>query len=777
MSTFDPQGAGRFVGQSVPRSEDLRLVTGKGHYTDDLKLKGMLHAAFVRSDFARARITRIDVEAARNAPGVHFVFTGADLNDQVAESMLPSLFVGGEMGSPSPVRPLAGDDVRFVGDPIAIVIADDRYLAEDACELVEVDFEPLTPIVDPETAADATELVHSEEASNIAAEMAVPIDPGLQEIFDNAHVNVTATFHQHRYSHVPMENRAVVAAYDRHEQRLDVWMASQNPHEVRRACARTTGVPESRIRVRIGDVGGGFGQKSFAGRDELTVVLAAHVAGATVKWTEDRRENLIAASHARVARATVTLAADAEGHVQAAYIDHLEDVGSYQIGGGAAGAGACAYFPMPYRIPRLAFTSKSVWTNTLGRSAYRAPWMMETTMREQMMDVLARALAMDPLELRRRNVLQRSEMPFTTAMGMVIENVTPSETLEAAVEQVGYDEFRARQREPQPDGRLLGIGLAVYIEPQPGIAAYANEPANLRIAPDGKVDVYLASGAHGQGLETTTAQLVAEHLGVDFDDVTVHQGDTESTPFGPGTGGSRSGPMIGAVVMQASHTLRERVLAIAAHLLEASPDDLEMAAGQISVAGTPAKSVSIRQVAETAYHGSATLPPEIEPGLETSERYMAPPTMYSNASHACIVAVDPVTGAVEVLRYVVAEDCGQMINPAIVEGQIAGGVVQGLGGALMEHNQYDADGNPLATTFLDYLLPTAHDVPNIEYIHLETPASTPGAYKGVGEGGAIGAPAAVFNAVADALAPLGVELRDQPLDPYRLRALIDAAGT
>ena len=506
------------------------------------------------------------------------------------------------------------------------------------------------------------------------------------------------------------------------------------------------------------------------------MVLAAYLAGGTFKWTEDRRENLIAASHARVARVTATVSTDAEGHFLGAHVDHLEDVGGYQIGGGAASLSVCIYYPGPYRLPRLAWKSTSVWTNTCGRSAYRAPWMMETTAREQMVDVVARKLGVDPLELRRRNVLHRSEMPHTNVIGMVVENVTPEECLEAAVAAIGYDAFRATQRQPQPDGRLLGIGLSLYIEPQPSVAAYANEPANMRIAPDGHVDVYLASGAHGQGLETTTAQLVAEHLGVDVDDVSVHQGDTESTPFGPGTGGSRSGPMIGAVIMQASHTLRDRVSAIAGHLLEAAPEDLVMTGGVVSVTGTPSKSVTLRQVAGTAYHQSSTLPLEIERGLETTERYVAPPTMYSNACHTCTVAVHPVTGAVEILRYVVAEDCGQMINPAIVEGQIAGGVVQGLGGALYEHNVYDADGNPLAATFLDYLLPTASEVPVIEYVHLETPASTPGAYKGVGEGGAIGAPSAIFNAVADALAPMGVQLRDQPLDPDRLRQAMEAAG-
>jgi len=775
MTTYQPT-AGRFVGQSVPRREDPRLLTGKGRYIDDQSAKGMLHAHFLRSDVARARITHLDVSAARQAPGVRHVLTAKELNPHLAGSMLASMFADGGLGKVSPLRPLAEDDVRFVGDPVVLILADNRYLAEDAAELVEIDYEVLPPVVDYEQAEHSPEKVHAEEESNVVGQIEIPVDEGLQAIFDSAAHVVTETFHQHRYAHVPMETRGVVAGWDPHDRQLDVWISSQNPHEVRRACGRVTGVPEPQIRVRIGDVGGGFGQKSFTGREELTIVLAAHLLGVTIKWIEDRRENLIAGTHARVARVTAKMATDAEGHLLAAHVDHLEDVGAYSVGGGSASAGVCMMFPGPYRLPRLAWKSTVVWTNTCGRSAYRAPWMMETTAREQMMDVVARELGIDPLELRRRNVLHRSELPHTSAMGTVVENVSPEESLELAAEAIGYDAFRAEQAKAREEGRLLGIGLALYIEPQPNVAVYHNEPARMRIQPDGHVDVYLASGSHGQGLETTTAQLAAEFLGVHVDDVTVHQGDTESTPFGPGTGGSRSGPMIGAVIRQAAFRLKEKALAIAAHLLEAAPEDLTMEDGVISVQGTPARSVPLKEVAATAYHRAATLPPDIEPGLETLERYVAPPTMYSNACHACTVEIDPGTATVRILRYVVAEDCGQMINPAIVEGQVAGGVVQGLGGALFEHNVYDDDGNPLAATFLDYLIPTAGEVPIIEMHHLETPASTPGAFKGVGEGGAIGAPAAVFNAVADALAPLGIRVTDQPLDPSRLMALLAEAS-
>jgi carbon-monoxide dehydrogenase large subunit len=382
---------------------------------------------------------------------------------------------------------------------------------------------------------------------------------------------------------------------------------------------------------------------------------------------------------------------------------------------------------------------------------------------------------MDPLDFRRKNVLHRSDLPYMSPGGMLIENVSPEETLEQAVDAIGYEQFRAEQAKAAAEGRYLGIGLALYVEPQPSIMVYENEPAHIRMQPDGRVDVFIGSGAHGQGLETTTAQLAAEFLGVHIDDVTVHQGDTESTPFGPGTGGSRSGPMIGAAVQEAALLLKDKVLAIAGHLLEAAPEDLQVEGSVVSVVGTPTKSVTVQQVANTAYQNAATIPAELDRTLEVMHRYHAPSSMWSNACHAVTVEVDTNTGQVHILRYVVAEDCGVMINPNIVDGQVHGGVAQGIGGVLYEHNVYDDDGNPLASTFLDYLLPTAGEIPEIETLHLETPAATTGGYKGVGEGGAIGAPPAVFNAVADALAQLGATVRDQPLDPSTVLAAIAAA--
>jgi aerobic carbon-monoxide dehydrogenase large subunit len=773
-SSLPELSAGRFVGQKVLRKEDPRLLTGRGRYIDDVSVPGMLHATFVRSDVARARITRLDVEAARTADGVVGVLTAADLNDAMVGSMLPSLFQGAEAFM-APVVPLARDDVRFVGDPMALVIAQSRYLAEDAAELVEVDYEPLPAIVDYETAAASAEKVHHDRPANVAMMMGGPVDHELQAVFDSAAHTVTETFRQHRYSMVPMECRGVVARFDPFDNRLDVWFSSQNPHEARLAFSRVTGLPENNVRVQIGDVGGGFGLKSFVGREEQTVVLAAFLLKSAVKWIEDRHENLIASAHARVEKMTLTFAVDENGTFLGVYTDHLDDSGAYPIGGGSAGAMSCALISGPYRVPEIGFQTTTVWTNTCGKAAYRGPWLMETVAREQMVDVVARAIGMDPIELRRRNVLHRSELPHTSAGGQYIDNVSPEETLEQCVAAIGYDAFRAEQARARADGRLLGIGLALYVEPQTNFGPYGNEPAHLRIAPDGRVDVYIASGSHGQGLETTTAQLTAEFLGVHVDDVTVHQGDTEATPYGPGTGGSRSGPMIGAAIHNAATLLKEKVFAVAGHLLEAAPADLQMEESVVSVVGTPSKSVTLTDVAKAAHLSPGNLPDDVDPVLEVMYRYKAPSGVWSNACHACTCEVDPKTGTVRLLRYVVSEDCGVMINPNIVEGQIAGGVAQGIGGVLYEHNVYDADGNPLASTFLDYLVPTAGEIPDIECHHIETPATTPGGFKGVGEGGAIGAPPAVFNAVADALAQVGATVTDQPLDPSRVLAALRAA--
>jgi carbon-monoxide dehydrogenase large subunit len=431
-------------------------------------------------------------------------------------------------------------------------------------------------------------------------------------------------------------------------------------------------------------------------------------------------------------------------------------------------------FPGPYRVPRASFTAKSVYTNTAGRTPYRGPWQYETLARELLLDIAARDMGIDPADLRRRNLLHRDELPYTNPNGMTYDRISPLETFEQALEMLGYEAFRQEQASAREGGRYLGVGLANYVEPStPGFGYYATEAATIRIEPSGKVNVYIAGGSTGNSIETTVVQLAADALGADIADVATIQGDTAVTGFGAGAAGSRSGSMTAGAVRDTAGILRERIVAIAAHKLEAAVEDIELAGGRASVRGTPSIGFSLGEIAATAYFEPYALPPGIPAGLEASSRYTTNPgSIWVNATHLCTCEVDVATGQVTLLRYIVSEDCGPMINPNVVEGQIAGGTAQGIGGALYEHLAYDEDGNPVTTTLMDYLLPTAAEIPLIEYGHVETPSAGPGGYKGVGEGGAIGAPAATANAVADALAPFGVKVTRLPLSPSAIIGLL-----
>jgi carbon-monoxide dehydrogenase large subunit len=774
MTAVSERGtAARWVGQSVRRREDPRLLSGHGRYVDDVTLPGMLHAAFVRSPVARGTIRGIGTSAARELPGVVAVFTAADLNEPGRPFWKTMM---GPAGQP-PHRLLADADVRFVGDIVALVVAESRYLAEDGADLVVADIDALPPVVDPDgAAADGAPLVHPELGTNVADQVPEMPRPDVGEVFASAAHVVTETFEQHRYLPVPMETRGLVASWDRWSDRLELVISGQGVHEVRLFFSRFFDVPEDRIRVVMGDVGGSFGQKVFPLNDEIAVVAAARRLGRPVKWIEDRNENLVAGGHARDQSMRVEFAFDADGILLAARTHHVENVGAFPAAGnGSMLLAAMVMFPGPYRLRAYAGTGQAYFTNTCSRCAYRGPWMKETTAREQMMDVAAAQFGVDPLELRRRNVIQPGDLPFTTAIGLTYEAVSPAQTLEQAAALIGYEEFRAFQQRARAEGRLVGIGMSAYIEPLGAPGILATEAATIRIEPSGTVNVLMGTGSHGQSLETTIVQVVADHLGAALDDVHLIQGDSAATPYGPGTSGSRSASIASGAAQQAAVSMRERVLAIAASMLEASPADLTMSDSRISVAGDPDAGLPLRDVAAAAYLNPASLPPGTPAGLEVSERFQAPMLQFSNAAHACTVEVDPATGVVRILRYVVSEDCGNMINPMVVEGQIAGGVVQGIGGVFYEHMIYDPDGNPLTTTFLDYQLPTAAEVPDLEYGHIVTPGPTPGGYKGMGEGGAIASPAALINAVRDALAPFGARITTQPLTPDRLLDLIDQA--
>jgi len=765
--------AARYAGTRVRRLEDPRLLTGRGTYVDDISLPGMLHACFARSPFPRATVRGIDTSAALAVPGVRAVFTAADLNPGMKEQWHTSI---GAQSQETPRPPLAEADVRFVGDPVALVVAENRYIAEDAADLVDVDYDPLPPVVDYRQAEGASDLVHEAHGSNVVGELAMPVAAGLEEAFSSAAHVVSETIAQQRYTAVPMEGRGLVVDPSGASGELTIYAATQVPHEVRLFCSRLLGVAEHRVRVVARDTGGGFGQKVMVQRDEMCIMLAAPKLGVPLKWAEDRRENLLAAGSSRHEHADVSMAFDGEAKVQAVRIDFEQDCGAYPTPWPVMPAAAVgALFPGPYRVPQATFAIKTLYTNTVGRTAYRGPWQFETLAREVLVDIAARRIDIDPAELRRRNLLSQADLPFKNPIGMTYDSITPLETFEATLAALDYDAFRASQAQAREEGRYLGVGISSYCEPTtPGSGYYGTEAATIRIEPSGRVNVYIAGGSSGNSLETTVVQLAADALGADIDDVATIQGDTAVTGFGAGVAGSRSASMTAGAVRDTAVILRERIAAIAAHKLEAAVEDIELAGSRASVRGTPSAGLSFAELATTAYFDPPSLPPGVPAGLEATARYTAQTgSVWVNATHVCTCEVDVTTGVVTLLRYIVGEDCGPMINPSVVEGQIAGGVVQGIGGVLFEELAYDEDGNPVATTFMDYLLPTAPEIPEIEFVHLETPSPGPGGYKGVGEGGAIGAPPAVVNAVADALAPFGVTITSLPLGPCQILSLLE----
>jgi carbon-monoxide dehydrogenase large subunit len=760
--------AARYVGARINRVEDVRLLTGRGTYVDDVVRPRMLHAFFVRSPFARAAIRGIGTADALQAPGVRFVFTAADLNGGAQEQWHTAM---GKESPETPRPPLADDEARFVGDPVALVIAETRAQAEDAAELVDVDYEELPPIVDYTAALESDRLVHAGHGSNLVGELAGRPAESLDPIFAEAAHVVRETIYQQAYVASPLEGRGLVVDCDPATGEITIVAATQAPHEVRLFCSRLLGVPEQKVRVVMRDTGGGFGQKVMVQRDEMCIMLAAPKVGAPLKWVEDRRENLLAAGKSRQEHGDVRMAFAADGTITGAYIDFVQDCGAYPTPWPVSTAAAVgAFFPGPYRVPKAGFTAKTIYTNTVGRCAYRGPWQYETLAREVLLDIAARRMEIDPAELRRRNLLSHSDLPYRNPNGMTYDNVSPLETLEQALEILDYDAFRAEQAAARADGRYLGVGISSYVEAStPGYGSWGTEAATIRVEPSGAINVYIAGGSTGNSLETTVIQLAADALGASIDDINTIQGDTALTGFGAGTGGSRSASMTAGAVRETATILCDRIRAIAAHRLEAAQDDIELADSRASVRGTPAIGISFAEIAALAYYQPQALPPGVPAGLEASARFAAgAPSIWVNATHVCTCEVDAETGRVELLRYIVSEDCGPMINPSVVEGQIAGGVVQGIGGALFEHFVYDDDGNPLTTSLMDYLMPSAAEVPSIEYGHIETPSPGPGGYKGVGEGGAIGAPPAVVNAVADALAPFGVEFTRLPLSPQRI---------
>jgi carbon-monoxide dehydrogenase large subunit len=772
----------RTVGTSIQRVEDNRVLTGRGRYVDDVSLPGMVHAAFLRSPHPHARITGIDVSAAAAMPGVVAILTGADmqrLSNPMFIQMLP--------GYKTPhFLPLATDKVRFVGDPVALIVAESRYLAEDARELIDVTYEPLEPVVTIEHALDSHRpILFDDVGSNVVFERSHTYGD-IDGAFAAADRVISETFRQHRYANVPMETRGCVAHFDPATGELTYYVATQSPHGVRFALSGLLNQPAHLLRVVSNDVGGAFGLKGFVYREDVAIAAASKALGLPVKWIEDRNEHLMASAHAREEDVAIDVAVKNDGTLLGIKARMTMNQGSYPLlpfPSALFTSIVRVMMPGPYRLQGYRFDTTVVASNKAPYVAYRGPWEVETWVRERMLDIIARQLALDPFEIRRRNMVTAAEQPTPMITGPTLERMSARQTLDRAFELMDYAGFRQEQQRAREQGKYLGLGIATFIEAAPGPRnmsealgfGLGKERAHVRLEPDGHLTVITAQMPHGQGHETTLAQVASDEMGVPFDHVKVLYGDTRYTPFSLiGTGGSRSATMASGAVLYGTREVKESVLQIAAGMLEASPGDLQIDGSMISVIGAPQRAIPLGQVATIVYLAPQHLPPGLVPRIEVDHDFDGDEGGWSQATHACWVEVDPGTGQVKIVRYQVVEDCGTMINPAIVEGQVRGGVAQGIGGVLYEHAAYDEDGQFLAGTFMDYLMPTTTEVPTIDIDHLETPPISPVNFRGVGEGGAIAAPAALTNAIEDALSPLGVKIIEQWLPPSRILELTGA---
>lgn len=771
----------RFVGARVPRVEDPRLLTGRGRFLDDVVLPGMLHAAFVRSTVPHARIVGLEAGEARTRPGVITVLTAADLTpfvDPISYNVAPG-FTG-----PSSYPALAVEKVRFVGDPVALVVAETPALAVDAAERVVLETEPLTPVATIEQALDGERPpVWDDAGSNVLWRDARAFgDP--DAAFARADRVVTARLRQHRVANAPLEPRGLLASYDAGRRALTCHAATQNPQLVRMTLARLLRLPVSAVRVVNGDIGGSFGQKGWVMHEDVAVAAASMLLGRPVKWTESRSENLAAAGHARDEYADIEVAVNDDGEILGLRVDLVLDQGAYPIASNVR-TGTTALvrtlLPSAYRIEHFGYSATIVATNKGPYTTYRGPWAAETWLRERMLDLVARELALDPVAFRQRNLWDDTELPRSMVTGPTLSNLTVRSSLERLVELPPYRGFRERQAAARREGRFLGIGVSAFLEPAPGppdfhpsVGAFVapTEPARARIELDGSVTVAIIQAPGGQGHETTVAQVAAEELGVPVTTVRVVHGDTDAVPLELfGTAGSRSAQKTAGAVRGACRSLATKVRRIAADLLEASEDDIELADGRAAVRGSPTAAVPLSQAAMIAWNLPHTLPPGVDKGLEALHDYDNLDSGWSQAVHCCAVEVDVETGRVTITDYVVLEDCGDLINPAIVEGQIRGGVAQGVATVLYERVHYDDDANLRTTTLLDYLVPSAAELPSITVHHVPSPRPSTVNYRGVGEGGAIVSPAALSNAVEDALVPFGARITQLHLPPPVVREL------
>ena len=773
----------RYFGQRVKRSEDPRLLTGRGTFVDDIRLPGTAHAAFLRSPHAHARILRIDTTRARTAPGVVAVYTRADLPETLAEP-LPKLIPHHALVHHKTQYALAPEKVRHVGEPVVLVIAESRYLAEDAVDLIDVEYDPLPPVVDLERAATpGGPLVHEDIGTNVCAHYTQRVGDVEAAFARAAHV-FTERFVMDRGTASPLECRGVVARWESKIRQLTVWDSTQAPIRIRNYLSQLLGLPQAQVRVIAPDIGGGFGPKiMMCYPEEILIPWAAMQLGHPVKWIEDRRENFAAMNQEREQIHDAAIAVDGDGRILGVRTSFLYDSGAYIPYGIIVPIVASTTLPGPYRIPNYHCEFQAVFTNKTIVSPYRGAGRPHGVfVMERLMDRVAKELGLDRTVVRERNFIQPDEFPYE--VGLIYQDNAPviydsgdyPATMRKALEMIGYDHWPQDQERARREGRYLGLGIACYVEGS-GIGPY--EGCRVTVEPSGKVFAATSVGTQGQGHFTSFAQIVADALTVAVEDVTVVTGDSGAFSWGTGTFASRAAVVAGNAVHLAAQAVREKALKVAATKLEARVEDLEMAGGKVFVRGVPGRAMALAEIAVMANPLRGTIPEEWEqPGLEAS-RYFAPPRgTFPNGAHACIVEVDVRTGMLTVLKYVVVHDCGRVINPLILDGQIRGGVAQGLGGAFYEKLVYDENGQLLTQTYMDYLLPTAAEVPEVEIGHLESPTPlNPLGVKGAGEAGVIPVGALIAQALDDALAEFGVRITEMPLSPSRLLEIIGRAKT
>jgi carbon-monoxide dehydrogenase large subunit len=783
--------AARYVGTSIKRREDPRFIQGKGRYVANLQLPTMAHLAIKRSPYGHARIKSINTNQAQALDGVIAVYTGQDLIDGGVGAMpcgwnVPDIKV--------PTRyPLTVDKVRHVGDGVAAVVAETPYIANDALDLIEVEYEPLPAVVDArEAMAEGAPLVHDDVPNNVSYTWALGDKEACDKAFAEADHVVELELVNQRLIPTAMEPRAAVAQWNASTEEMTLWTTSQNPHPIRLLLsAFTLGIPEHKLRVISPDVGGGFGSKIFHYPEEIITPWAAREINRPVKWVSTRTEAAMTDSQGRDHVTVCKMALKNDGTITGIHVSTWSNQGAY-ISTFAPLIPTALYITLLsglYKVPGIWGEMWGTLTNTVPVDAYRGAGRPEASyLIERLVDIAARDLGMDPLEIRRKNFIPANEFPYQTPVAFVYDSGDYNKLFDKAVGLADYEGMRRAQEEARKQGRLVGIGIAGCIEasgPAPSAVAGALgsavgfwESAVIRVHPSGKVTVFTGSHAHGQGHETTFAQIVADELGVDLDDVEIVHGDTASVPFGMGTYGSRSAAVGGSAIVGAAKKVREKAIKIAAHQLEAAEEDLvyDQENGKIYVKGSPDKAKAFGEIAFAAYTAH-NLPAGLEAGLEESAFYDPANFTFPNSAHIAQVEVDPDTGQVTIQRYIAVDDVGKVINPMVVEGQIVGGIAQGVGQALWEHGVYDENGNLLTGSLMDYAMPRAHEFPPIETGRVETPSPhNPLGVKGAGEMGTIAATVTIANAVMDALAPLGIKHIDMPLTSEKIWQAIHGNG-